>query len=131
LVPRRSDCFSADDDDDDSAYEDDEPTFHRSPVSLENGYRPVRAATAYIELRFVEDSSGSEDDENVDGGGVVGVADASAERLLLGPEVVREPLPRGQTSLPAAACWFAHVIAAAFVVIVFFVSLLLALHHLR
>ena len=46
VVPRRH----AKVDDEDSAYEDDEPIYHRSPVTLENGYRP---ATTVLQLRII------------------------------------------------------------------------------
>jgi hypothetical protein len=59
LVPRRR-RMRRYDDDEDSAYEDDEPIFHRSPVSLENGYRP---SSAVYELRFLQDPSDVNDDE--------------------------------------------------------------------
>ena len=59
LVPRRRSSKRYDDEED-SAYEDDEPIFHRSPVSIENGYRPSN--TVY-ELRFIQGPSCGHVDE--------------------------------------------------------------------
>lgn len=60
LVPRRRRTKRYEDDED-SAYEEDEPIYHRSPVSLENGYRP---SNTIYELRFVPNPIFKDDDDD-------------------------------------------------------------------
>jgi hypothetical protein len=132
LVPRR--CH-AKVDDDDSAYEEDEPIFHRSPVSLENGYKP---AGAVLQLRIIQ-SPGDEP----------GQASASDEEFSFALELsastshpmttqFREKLETQPDKIPIAfrlmVCLF-HLAVSLLVISVCLVSvtliLLLTFHHFR
>ena len=128
LVPRRHRvrCY----DDEDSAYEDDEPIFHRSPVSLENGYRP---SSAVYELRFLQDPSYENDEEEFfqtssdDDSTEIGVENFPAKKIEL-----------CETRLALVFRWFLkllQLIAFSLVVSMCLLSItfavLLTLHHLR
>jgi hypothetical protein len=130
LVPRRR-RMRRYDDDEDSAYEDDEPIFHRSPVSLENGYRP---SSAVYELRFLQDPIDVNDDEeeysetsSEDDSSETGLENFPAKNIELREARVPLFLRLFLKLLQLMALWL--VVSMCLVSISF--TVLLTLHHLR
>ena len=131
LVPRRRRTKRYEEDED-SAYEEDEPIYHRSPVSLENGYRPSN--TVY-ELRFVQDPSFKDDDDDDDDRCYSSDDDSSQLEEDLAPPLPAEPEDDESTFLLNWFFLLIHVLVVLFVVSVCLasvsVSLLIACHQLR
>ena len=125
LVPRRRSTKRYDEEED-SAYEDDEPIFHRSPVSIENGYRP---SNTIYELRFIKGPSCGHEDELE--------TDASSEETT--DSVFARPADRRPASslcllLNRLIC-FLHMVVTCLALILCLaftlVVLLLTSHHFR
>ena len=135
LVPRRKRHDDDKVDDEDSAYEDDdEPIYHRSPVSLENGYRP-----AVLELRFFQGQSDNHDEVNR----VSTTSDEEDFKIELEfstrtselRETAPTPLARESPVVVRLLVWLLHLLAGLLVVSMCLVSVsfiaLLSFHHFR
>ena len=135
LVPRRKRHDDDKVDDEDSAYEDDdEPIYHRSPVSLENGYRP-----AVLELRFFQGQSDNHDEVNR-GSTTSDEEDFKIElefstRTSELRETAPTPLARESPVVVRLLVWLLHLLAGLLVVSMCLVSVsfiaLLSFHHFR
>ncbi len=131
LVPRRR-RNKRYEEDEDSAYEEEEPIYHRSPVSLENGYRP---SNMVYELRFVQDPSFKDDDDDDDDSRCYSSDDDSSQMEdCFAPTLPTEPEDESSILLNWF-CFLIHVLVmllvVSFCLASISISLLIACHQSR